>query len=165
MDGALSDIRSPIVRQGLDYWNTVRGARLMPARTDLDPVDMIPLLPHVILLDVLRDPLEFRYRLIGTITEEHMSEPYTGRRLSEIAHQRAPSRIWSCCERVATERQPIRGDIPYVGPHRDFITIEDIMMPLSADGESVDAIFIVVEYIRKAAIGDGFDEAAGVPTG
>ena len=154
MDGAFTDISSPKLRQGLDYWNEKRGDRVMPARADLDPMEMIPILPNVILIDVLRDPLDFRYRLIGTVVEEHMSAPYTGRRFSEFPGQRASSRIWTCSERVLSEKQPVRSDIPYIGPKSDFTTIEDIMMPLSSDGETVDVIFIVVEYIRKQ-IGQG----------
>jgi len=149
MDGALTDIESPKLRQGLDYWNAKRGDRPMPARADLDPTEMIAFLPNVILLDVLREPLDFRYRLIGTMVEEHMSQPYTGRRFSEFEGQRQGSRIWTNSERVLTERRPVRTDVPYIGPKRDFTTIEDVMMPLSADGESVDVIFIVVEYIRR----------------
>lgn len=154
MDGALLDIRSPILRQGLAYWNEKRAQRMMPARADIDPMEIIPILPHVILLDVLRDPLDFRYRLIGTVTEDHMAEPYTGRRFSEISHQRAPSRIWSCCEQVVQDPRPLRSDIPYIGPKRDFTALEDIMMPLAADGETVDMIFVVVEYIQKSVGAD-----------
>lgn len=149
MDGALTDISSPKLRQGLDYWNGKRGDRAMPSRADLDPTEMIAFLPHVILLDVLREPVDFRWRLIGTVVEEHMSTPYTGRRFSEFAGQRAPSRIWVNSERVMRERRPVRSDIPYIGPKSDFTTIEDIMMPLASDGENVDVIFIVVEYVRK----------------
>jgi hypothetical protein len=156
MDGALTEIKSPTLQQALAYWNEKRGHRPMPARADIDPMEMIPILPHVILLDVLRDPLDFRYRLIGTLVEDHMSAPYTGRRFSEFEGQRQGSRLWTCSERVLNEKQPVRSDIPYIGPMRDFTTIEDIMMPLSSDGESVDVIFIAVEYIRKHA---GQDEA------
>jgi len=151
MDSALTDINSPKLQQALAYWNEKRGRRPMPARADLDPMEMIPILPHVILLDVLRDPLDFRYRLIGTLVEDHMSAPYTGRRFSEFEGQCEGSRIWTCSERVLNERQPVRSDVPYIGPMSDFTTIEDIMMPLSSDGESVDVIFIAVEYIRKHA--------------
>lgn len=151
MDDVLADINSPKLRQGLAYWHEKRGDRIMPARADLDPMEIIPILPHVILIDVLRDPLDFRYRLIGTLVEEHMSAPYTGRRYSEFEGQRAGSRIWICSERVLSEKRPVRTDIPYIGPKSDFTTIEDVMMPLSSDGETVDVIFIVVEYIRKQA--------------
>jgi hypothetical protein len=149
MDGVITEISSPKLRQGLDYWIAKRGDRLMPARADLDPMEMIPFLPNIILLDVLRDPLDFRYRLIGTLVEEHMSAPYTGRRFSEFEGQSAGSHIWTSSERVLAERQPVRSDVPYIGPKSDFTTIEDVMMPLSSDGESVDVIMIVVEYIRR----------------
>jgi len=149
MDGALTDIESPKLRHGLAYWNAKRGDRPMPARADLDPTEMIPFVANVILLDVLRQPLDFRYRLIGTVVEEHMSMPYTGRRFSEFEGQRQGSRIWTNSERVLIERSPVRTDVPYIGPKREFTTIQDVMMPLSADGETVDVIFIVVEYLRR----------------
>jgi hypothetical protein len=46
------------------YWLAKRGARRMPARSDLDPADIIPLLPHLIIAE--KDGDQFRYRLVGT---------------------------------------------------------------------------------------------------
>jgi PAS domain len=46
------------------YWLSKRGSRRMPARSDLDPADIIPLLPHLIIAE--KDGDQFRYRLIGT---------------------------------------------------------------------------------------------------
>jgi hypothetical protein len=46
------------------YWLSKRGSRRMPARSDLDPADIIPLLPHLIIAERVGD--QFRYRLIGT---------------------------------------------------------------------------------------------------
>jgi len=37
------------------------GERRFPARADIDPLDFGYVLGHVMLLDVLRDPLRFRY--------------------------------------------------------------------------------------------------------
>ncbi len=96
------------------------------------------------------DPLDFRYRLIGTVIDAHMNEPMTGRWMSSILHQRAPSRIWSACKRVVEERIVHSSDAPHVGPIKDFVVSEDILMPLSDDGETVDIIFVVVDYLREA---------------
>lgn len=122
----------------------------MPSRGDIDPAEFTELLPNVILIDVKHDPLDFRYRLIGTVIDAHTNEPMTGRWLSSIPHQRDPSRIWSACKRVVDEQIAYSSDVPYVGPMNDFVVSEDILMPLSDDGETVDMIFVVVDYLREA---------------
>ena len=121
----------------------------MPSRGDIDPAEIADLLPNVILIDVKHDPLDFRYRLIGTVIDAHMNEPMTGRWMSAIPHQRAPSRIWSACKRVVDERIAHSSDVPYVGPMKDFVVSEDILMPLSVNDETVDMIFVVVDYLRQ----------------
>ncbi|MCH2395582.1 PAS domain-containing protein [Oceanibaculum sp.] len=55
------------LRQLYDYWEGKRGNRLMPARTDIDPVEIPGLLPNLILIDVERgERNRYRFRLYGT---------------------------------------------------------------------------------------------------
>ena len=147
---------SPKTRQALDYWQSKAAGRGMPSRADIDPADMIAFLPNVVLIDVLRDPLDFRYRLTGTLIDEHIGRSVTGWRMSEIAHQKPPSRIWSACERVVRERAPLSSDVPYVGPKRDFVVAEDIIMPLSPDDGAVTMLLVVVDYLRKVELPEDY---------
>src|SRR3546814_3151839 len=80
---------------------------------------------------LFRSPLDFHYRLIGTKMDEHMLGRYTGLWMSQIPHQRSPSRVWTNCRRVALEGRPLSGDTPYVGKGKEFLTTEDLLMPLS----------------------------------
>ena len=41
----------------------------------------------------------------------------------------------------------IAGDTPYVGKNKDLLTTEDVIMPLSDDGETVDMLFVTVGFI------------------
>lgn len=143
----LPALKSPINRFALDYWQAKRGARLMPARSDLDPAEITTILPHVVLYDVRQEPLDFRYRLIGTKMDEYFLGHYTGLWMSEIPHQKSPSRIWASCRRVVTERAPLSSDIPYIGKNKEFLTTEDLIMPLSDDGETVDMLFVTVGFV------------------
>jgi hypothetical protein len=140
-------LRSPVNRMSYQYWKEKRGARAMPARGDVDPAEIVKILPHVFLLDVRHEPLDFRYRLVGTKMDEHMLGRYTGLWMSQIPHQRAPSRIWSNCRRVALEGRPLCGDTPYIGKGKEFLTTEDLLMPLGDDGRTVDMLFITVAFI------------------
>lgn len=146
-------LATPRLRHGYDYWNAKRGSRAMPGRADLDPAEIKPLLPHLVLMDVLRDtafgPLDFRYRLIGTLVDDHSSGRFTGLRMSEIAHQRPPSRIWGNFEQVVADGRPKVSRVPYAGPHRDFLSVVDIVMPLSRDGAAVDMLLCLVDYVAR----------------
>jgi hypothetical protein len=145
---------TPVLLQGYDYWNSRRGSRAMPARADLDPAEMKAILPHIVLTDVLRDespdwPLDFRYRLLGTAVEDHMSRRFTGLRLSELPQQQPGSQMWQNFSEVVELRQPRFHRVPYVGPHRDFLSLIDLVLPLSEDGQDVTMLLSLVDFIPR----------------
>ena len=47
----------PVLADLYEYWQSRRRGDGLPARGDIDPVDIPALLEHLILVDVLRDPL------------------------------------------------------------------------------------------------------------
>jgi hypothetical protein len=57
---------TPFVIATFDYWTRKVRNRTTTARRDLDPCEIPSLLPWLILTDVSDNPLDFRYRLIGT---------------------------------------------------------------------------------------------------
>jgi len=64
--------RYPDLRRVHAYWGDRCQARFAPRRADIDPADLVAVLPRVMLADVLTEPLDFRYRLSGTaITDVH----------------------------------------------------------------------------------------------
>ena len=138
---------SPVNRASLAYWERKRGLRALPSRGDLEPGEMTAFLPYVFLLDVRHEPLDFRFRLIGTIMDAHMTGNYTGRWMSQIPHQRPPSIIWSSCQQVVETHIPMTSDTPYVGKHKEFKRTEDVIMPLSDDGRLVNMLFVTADFI------------------
>jgi hypothetical protein len=148
------DEATPLLRQAHAYWDGRRRGRRMPARADIDPLDILPLLPHVILMDVLRDakpgwPLDFRYRLLGTRVDAMMNARYTGLCLSDLPHQRPPGRLWDSLATVTAAQEPRINRVPYVGPHKDYLSVVDMVMPLSADGAQVDMLFCIVDFVPR----------------
>lgn len=149
---SLSTMSGPshwIPREALSYWEHIRGGKDVPSRADLDPADIPKLLPHLVLLDVLHDPRDFRYRLVGTTVEEFMDNYYTGIRMSELPHQRPPSQIWKSCCGVVGSRKPLFSAVPYVGPKKEFVRAEDVILPLAPSNEAVNMLLVAVGYIRK----------------
>jgi hypothetical protein len=158
----LSDLRdtmaarhaTPTLLRGYEYWDAKRHGRPMPARADIDPMEIPRLLPHVVLMDVLRDarpgwPLDFRYRLLDTLVDSHMSRRLTGICMSDLPYQQPDSQMWRNFDWVVRERQPRINRVPYVGPHRDFLTVVDLILPLSEDGAQVTMLMSVVDFVSK----------------
>lgn len=153
-DRLVQDGATPLLLHGFDYWSAIRGDHAMPARHDIDPAAITSLLPHLVLMDVLRGsepdwPLDFRYRLIGTQVDAMMNGRYTGRRMSSLPHQRPPAKIWSSLQRVSDGGEPTVNRVPYIGPHKDYLSVVDMVMPLAADGRNIDMLFCLIEFIPR----------------
>jgi hypothetical protein len=144
----LSGITSRIVHDGYAYWLSKKAGHAFPARQDIDPlVDTPRLVPNMMLKDFRRDPPDIRYRLIGTQVRRHLTRDWTGTWMSDIPFQRPPSTIWSNHMWVVENRMPLVARPPYVGPHKDFLFIESIILPLGADRETVDMLMVFVDFV------------------
>jgi len=142
--------RSSTIQDGFDYWCSKGWPERMPSRADIEPMEMPHLLPNVVLLDVQEEPRDFFYKLIGTGVVHHLAGDLTGKWMSELDHQRPPSRIWDSCNKVVETGVPFLSCIPYVGPHADFLYGEDIILPLDGEPGSVSKLLVFVAYIRKS---------------
>jgi hypothetical protein len=99
-----------------------------------------------LLVDVTRDPLDFRYRLIGTAIVARSEADYTGQRVADLPGQRPPSIIWELYTAAARDRIPVCRPVPYLhNPHR-FAEIQ--ALPLSADGKTVDMLICSIAFDR-----------------
>jgi len=142
-----SMLNSPRLREAYSYWNAKRRNKLMPSRSDIDPIEISPLLPYVILIDVVRAPLDFRYRLVGTQACEIMRGDFTGQFFSKIPGKGKDSALWQGCDAVVSSKAAISWEIPYVGPER-VRSCENVLLPLSNDGVNVTMIFKVISFDR-----------------
>jgi hypothetical protein len=142
----------PRGESALAYWQTLRRGRRIPARVDLDPTEIPKLLPGVILVEVEREPLDFRYRLVGSDIDAIAHRPFRGLRFSEILHMRRGNDIWAQFARVAETAAPLWSEIAYVGADPFVKRIRHCLMPLGADGETVDMVFAVIDIDRIALV-------------
>ena len=133
---------SPLARAAFEYWNGRRGARPMPARRDIDPLDMRAWLPQAMLFDVLDGGRDFFCRVAGTDIRERIGVEMTGRLLSELNGE--PAVVQGILEEY---REVVRLRRPTSARH-DFVNrvtgrpkiYERLTMPLSADGATVDML-------------------------
>ena len=135
----------PDLVQALAYWRGKCGARFAPAREDIDPTEIAALLPRVMLADVVTADdggLDFLYRLSGTgicdvhgynLTSLHprdLSPPAYGQMVHEhycaAVQRRCPLAHVLALQTNIKQRSYAR-----------------IILPLSADGESVTMLMMV----------------------
>jgi len=132
----------PLVAQCFDYWRNIAPPDRLPARADLWPGDMVAFLPHVWLLDVTREPLRFRYRLIGTAEVRVLGADLTGQWLDEIHSETWDDpAVQDRLRYIAEMGRPTWACSPVLwGPDRSHQLIENCLLPLAADGRTVDMI-------------------------
>ena len=135
-----------LIEQGLDYWDSKRAGRRMPARRDIEPTEMLNLLPYVVLIDVEREPLDFRYRLVGTAVASRFGRDHTGARFSILTRHGQGSEIWNTAARILEEKRPIVSHVPFVGYNRWLQNYRDISMPLSENNDEVNMILGVLQF-------------------
>jgi hypothetical protein len=139
-------IKHPRLRELYDYWDRQRGLRPMPARADIDPLDIRFAIGNVILIDVLESELpQFRIRVHGTNLSEQVGFDLTGKMLDEMPLAEFRELTRQSFTKVTTEKQPLH-------VHRDLMldrrrrAYETIILPLSTDGERVDRIICGLFY-------------------
>jgi len=137
---------SNLIEQGLDYWDSKRAGRRMPARRDIEPTEILELLPYVVLIDVERSPVDFRYRLMGTAVAARFGHDHTGARFTALPQHGPGAEVWTTATRILQEKRPIVSHIPYVGFNRWIQNYRDISMPLSEDNDTVNMIFGVLQF-------------------
>ncbi len=79
-----ADVAHPELRFLLVYWNALRGDQDLPRHTQIDPLDMQDALGFIMLLDVMDDGRDFRYRLYGSKVADRSRIDMTGKLLSEF---------------------------------------------------------------------------------
>jgi hypothetical protein len=129
------------LKQIYAYWLGKKGRRRAPRRADIDPAEIASLMPHVGLVDVHREPMRFRYRLLGTEVVRGLGLELTGRFLDEVPlddHQCAIAREYTC---VAERAEPVCATWEYTRPDGRHVRYERLGLPLMSDGKTVDMLF------------------------
>ncbi len=144
------ELQSALVQAGFSYWSAKRAAGRLPARGDFDPLLEVPgLVPNMMLKDVKQDPLDFRYRLIGSGVRHHLQRDLTGEWMSALPGQGQGNPLWTYHERAVETRGPVFLRPAYVGPHQEFLCIESVILPLASDHETADMLMIFADFLRR----------------
>jgi hypothetical protein len=141
----------PELRDLLEIWRSKRQSLPFPRRADLSPFDLKTHLGHLFLLDVERDPLRFRYRLVGTAITRVVDRDATGRYFEDIYSGRLLETVVEVMSWVVRERAPLRV-FSRTGHGCNRVYLYDgLLLPLAKDGETVDMILGELRFTMESA--------------
>ncbi|HEX3499296.1 MAG TPA: PAS domain-containing protein [Stellaceae bacterium] len=129
------------------YLEGKRGSKEFAARRDIDPLDFAYILGNVVLLDVLYEPLRFRYRLVGSVLASGAGYDLTGSFVD--AHPDVEYRAYV----AARYHETVIGRRPTGGTYDLFMDsklrqYQCLRVPLSDDGQTIN--MIVAAFILGA---------------
>lgn len=143
------EIVEPKLNALYSYWLSKCGNRTMPARPDIDPVEIPGLLPNLLLMDTADDLADFRFRLFGTELCKQFCEDRTGFRIGDFrARIDNQEEVFGGYWTVYAERRPHYFPDRTLSVEKDFIRYARLLLPLSADGETVNMILGGIEFHR-----------------
>ncbi|MEX0759634.1 MAG: PAS domain-containing protein [Tistlia sp.] len=131
------------------YWQALCRDGLLPSRTAIEPDDLKPLLPNILIMDVEPAPLRVRYRLVGTAIAETSRRDITGRYLEELRfdHPRERAALEAGYRLMLESRAPVFGRVLWRALSDLELTYESAIFPLAGDGRSIDKAIGVEDYL------------------
>lgn len=123
------------------YWKDKRGDRPLPARADIDPVEIKPLLPGLFMIEVLEGPRRFRYRLIGTELVAFSGRDSTGRMIDGALYGEAAEAVLGRLNEVVDTRRPLLSlSSAYWLAQQSWNRVAVLFLPLSVGDRPVGMI-------------------------
>ena len=119
----------------------------MPSRADIDVLDLRYVLGNIMLVDVIEgSPPRFRIRLHGSNLSERAGYELTGKMLDELPESEFRKQVRERWTEAATTGEPRHCDRNLHVFDSRSSHYESIVLPLSADGETVNMELVALIY-------------------
>ncbi|MDA0655231.1 MAG: PAS domain-containing protein [Proteobacteria bacterium] len=136
------DIEHPKLLSLLAFWESKRGGRRMPRRSDIDVLELAPWLGNLILMEVVGSGEDFIYRVYGTNLVRMIQHDLTNKSTTNLKSEARLAVVAEYSE-VAASGQPL-----YVRQRRTVmkgqLMLSKLVVPLSENGERVDRLLVGV---------------------
>ena len=125
------------------YWDSLRGERIMPARSELSPRGMREFLTHVNLVDVCpgsgRESIDYMVTLQGSHGSEVFG-PLARRKFSAGLSEVTARRLRECLTLARDSARPVRISSRVTGGDKFWLDSESFIAPLGDEAGCVTAI-------------------------
>jgi hypothetical protein len=122
------------------YWDSRRQGRRMPARPDLDPIDMKAWLSGIQLIDVFENPRKLVYRLVGEVEVQMRGFNHAGRQVEDAFFAVSKEEALRNYDLTIDGGWMVYDWARYVAAGGFQVSQETIFLPLSDDGRRVNMV-------------------------
>jgi len=134
---ALEDVHAPRIRALYDYWKSKCSDVAPPPRSAIEPGEIRPLLPYLVLSDLTAKPFSIVYRLVGTAVAGRHGDDFTGREHGSVASL-AESGLDNSYRQVLASKAPVFGRSALYAGDQSWIGFDYAIFPLSDDGVTIN---------------------------
>ena len=141
----------PTLRDFFTYYCHIAPPGGLPGRQHFDPFAIPVALARLVLLDVQRTPLRYRYRLVGTKEVELYGHDPTGRWYDEVRPRNPHTESGYVRLQQAAENNVVsyrKGPVLALR-HREHQSAENLVCPFASDGRNVDMITVCGVIFRR----------------
>jgi len=132
----------PEIRWFYEYWRDKSGASSIPARSDIELLDLTKILSNIWLIDIYdQETLRFKVRLFGTDIVEMSGLDRTGEFMDEGQPGYSDTKGGINMKHVATKAEAVwYCGVPTIVTPKKAGQVEYAIFPLSDDGEIVNKL-------------------------
>jgi hypothetical protein len=133
------------------YWDRKRADRAMPARRDIDPIEMGPkLLPHLMLCELSDHAARIRFRLVGTFLVKRLGYDPTGHWLSEMPKSDYLDFLAKALRQTYVEAAPLYASSSFRWGAKSRLDAHHVLLPLTAgNGDEPTIALVGTNYVSE----------------
>ncbi len=129
------------------YWEEKRGARRMPARRDIDPIEMDRrLLSHLMLCELSERGSRIRFRLVGTSLVKRLGFDPTGQLLADLPEGKYFDFLGKLLLRTYAEAAPVYGESVFRWGAKGRLDARHVLLPLRASSAASALVLVGAVY-------------------
>ena len=130
------------------YWRGKRKDSLLPARRDIDVLDLRPIIGAAHLIDVTAaDPIDYRFRVYGSKVRMDRFQNYTNHRLGDHGSETYRTAIAEDYLAVVSTGVPSYQNIIAMIDHVKY-SYSRLILPLADDGRHVNMLLVCINDRR-----------------
>jgi hypothetical protein len=132
------------------YWDEKRGGRALPARRDIDPIEMGPrLLPHLMLCELADRGSRIRFRLVGTLLVKRLGYDPTGKWLADLPKSDYLDFLARMVRLSFAEAAPIFADSTFRWGAKGQLDAHHLLLPLTTDNPEGGIVMVGTAYVSE----------------
>jgi hypothetical protein len=128
-------VDNPILASLLGYWTAKRGSEKLPARRDIDPLEMgHVLLPNLLLVDLFDRGTRVRFRLVGTNVVKLLGFDPTNKFLGDVVAGDYGALLGALHRLIYAERGPLCSESLFRWNGGRRMEVQHLLLPLTHGG-------------------------------